>query len=440
MNLDKFAQQIEEVRQVTEILTHHAGESSMTQQDLLAQALEELQTSLEELHVAEEELLEQNEQLAIAYGLIEQERQRYQELFDFAPDGYLLTDTNGKIIEANRAATTLLKVPKKFLQGKPLSSYIPEEERRAFRQQLLQLHDRERMQEWEICMQTRHSDKFFCSISVTTVHDGEGNPVGWRWLLRDITARKLAEEQMHSIHLQNLQLQEAARIKSHFMSVVSHELRTPMNAILGFSQLMLRRYYHLFPPEIRTMVEKIVNSGKHLLALIEDILDYSSLEAGKLELQAQEFNLVELVTTTTEPLLFLAEQKNITLAIHTNIQNPKIVNDCDRVRQVLVNLVDNAIKFTDTGGVFVEVQELNPDQLTVMVRDTGIGIPEAELKNIFQGFWQLNQSTTRRHGGTGLGLGIVEKLVRLMNGSITVESRLHEGSTFRVVLPRQVGC
>ena len=440
MNLDRFAQQIKEVRQRTETLSQHADESSLPQQDLLAQALEELQTSLEELHVAEEELLEQNEQLAIAYALIQQERQRYQELFDFAPDGYLITDTNGKIIEANCAATNLLKVPKKFLQGKPLGSYIAEEERRAFRTQLLQLHHMERMQEWEICLQPRHSNKFHCSISVTTVYDGEGNPLGWRWLLRDVTARKQAEEKLHSIQLQNLQLQEAARIKSQFMSVVSHELRTPMNSILGFSQLMLRRYYYLFPPEITSMVEKIVNSGKHLLALIEDILDYSSLEASRLDLQLQEFNLVELVTATTEHLRFLAEQKNLTLAIHTNVQNPKIVNDSDRVRQVLVNLIDNAIKFTDAGGVFLEIQELDQDQLRVIVIDTGIGIPEAELKNIFQGFWQLNQSTTRRHGGTGLGLAIVDKLVRLMNGTITVESRLDEGSTFCLVLRREVNC
>ncbi|MBR8835286.1 MAG: PAS domain S-box protein [Stigonema ocellatum SAG 48.90 = DSM 106950] len=439
MDLDKFAQHIEEVRQRQDILNQHAGESFFPQQDLLTQALEELQTSLEELHVAEEELLAQNEELALAYGLLEKERQRYLELFDFAPDGYLVTDTNGKIIQANHAATNLLKVAKKFLQGKVLSSYIPEEERRSFRQQLLNLHNMERIQDWEISLQPRHGNKFYCSTSIITVYDSEGNPTSWRWLLRDITARKRAEEQLRAIQIQNFQLQEAARIKSQFLSVMSHELRTPMNAILGFSQLMLRHYYHMLAPEIRTMVERIINSGKQLLALIENILDFSSLETGRAELRLQEFNLVELVTTITEELRFLAVQKNLTLAIHTNIQNPNIVTDRDLVRQVLVNLLDNAIKFTETGGVFVELQQLGQDQLTVMVRDTGIGIPEAELKNIFQEFWQLNQSTTRKHGGTGLGLAIVNKLVHLMNGTITVESRLSEGSTFRIVLPRRVG-
>lgn len=438
MTLEEFAQKIEHIRQRQEILSQHVCQNSSPQQDLLVQTLEELQTALEELYVAQEELFEQNEQLETTRNDLEKERQRYLELFDFAPDGYLITNTEGLILEANHAAANLLKISKKFLQGKPLVNYIPQEERPTFRRQLLQLRQVERRHEWELGLQTRHGDRFCCIISATTVYDEYSNPLGWRWLLRDITARKQAEEQMRAIQLQNIQLQEAARIKSQFMSVVSHELRTPMNSILGFSQVLLRRYYHLFPLELRTMVEKIVNSGKQLLALIDDILDFSSLEAGKLEIQPQEFDLVELVTETTEQLKFLAQQKNLTLAIHTNLKNPKIVNDPDRLRQVLVNLLSNAIKFTDIGGVFVEVQQLDQDKLALMVKDTGIGIPESEIKNIFQGFWQLNQSTTRRHCGTGLGLAIVDKLLRLMHGTITVDSQLNKGSTFRIILPREV--
>ena len=254
VNLDKFAQQIDQVRQRTESLNQHVSDSPLRQQDLLAQAVGRLKMALEELHLAEEELLVQNEELANAHKLIEQERQRYQELFDFAPDGYLVTDCDGKILEANRAAANLLKVPKKMLTGKLVTSFIINEERRAFRTQLLQLRQMRHVQEWELQLRTREGERFCCSINVVTVYDHENNPLGLRWLLRDITARKQAEEQLRSIQLQNLQLQEATRIKSQFMSVVSHELRTPMNAILGFSQLLLRRYYHLFPPELRSMV------------------------------------------------------------------------------------------------------------------------------------------------------------------------------------------
>nr|WP_211176320.1 ATP-binding protein [Brasilonema sp. UFV-L1] len=446
--MEKFGQQVEEVRQRGQLLQYRASESSRLQEDTLLRALEELGTALEELRVAEEELREQNEQLTFANQQVEVERQRYQELFDLAPDGYLVTNLEGKIVEANSAAAQLLNISKSFLIGKALINFVPEEERRAFRTQLLQLSDMERIQEWEICLQPRKGSIFHASLSVTTVRGRalggsqiqhqQGKPVGWRWLVRDITSRKQAEEKLRSIQLQNLELQQAARVKTQMMSVVSHELRTPLNSILGFSQLLLQRYYNLFVPELRDMVERIIKSGKHLLALIESMLDFSKLERDRLALNLQELNLVELVTATVEELRCLAEQKNLTLVLHANIKNPIIVNDSVRLRQVLVNLLSNAIKFTDTGGVFVEVQQLNQKQIVVMVKDTGIGIPESQLTHIFQEFWQVDSSTARKHSGIGLGLAIADKLVRLMKGTITVESNLGEGSTFRVELPREV--
>lgn len=438
MNPDKFGQQIEEVLQRSQLLQNRVSESPWQQENLLVQAFEELRTALEELRVAEEELRQQNEQLAIARQQVEVERLRYEELFEFAPDGYLVTDTNGKILEANRAAATVLNIPKNFLIGKVLTNFIPEEERRAFRSQLIRLHEIERMQDWEIRLQPRRGDIFDASLNVTTITDKQGKPLGWRWLVRDITARKQAEEKLQAIQLQNMQLQEVARIRTQIMSVLSHELRTPMNSILGFSQLLLRRYYHLFPPELRDMVERIIKSGKQLLALIESILDFSRLETDRLELNLQQMNLVELVTATTEELRYLAEQKNLTLVLHSNLENPRITNDPIRLQQVLVNLISNAIKFTETGGVFVEVQQLNHNRVALMVKDTGVGIPESELTNIFREFWQVDRSTTRKYGGVGLGLAIVDKLVRLMKGTITVNSNLGEGSTFRIELPRQI--
>ncbi|NEQ25888.1 MAG: PAS domain S-box protein [Microcoleus sp. SIO2G3] len=438
MNLDKFGQQIQEVLHRSQLLEDCVSESPRQHEHLLAQAFEELRTALEELRVAEEELRQQNEQLVVARQEIEVERLRYQELFEFAPDGYLVTDTYGKILEANRAAATVLNISKNYLIGKTLSSFVPEEERRAYRTQIIRLSEIQQIQEWEIRLQPRRGHIFDASLNVTTIKDKQGNPLGWRWLVRDITPRKQAEAKLQAIQLQNMQLQEVARIRTQIMSVLSHELRTPMNSILGFSQLLLRRYYHLFPPEIRDMVERIIKSGKHLLALIESILDFSKLESDKLELKLQELNLVELVTATTEELRLLAEQKNLALVVHSNLENPRIINDPVRLRQVLVNLISNAIKFTETGGVFVEVQQLNHNQVVLMVKDTGIGIPESELTNIFQEFWQVDRSTTRKQGGVGLGLAIVEKLVRLMKGTITVNSNLGEGSTFRVELPRQI--
>jgi PAS domain S-box-containing protein len=434
MNLNQFSQQIEQVHQRTVSLQNSVG-SNCQQDDLIEKAFEELRTALEELHVAEEEIRQQNQELVIARFLVEKERQRYQELFDFAPDGYLVTDTDGKILEANRAAANLLQVSKNYLIGKPLINFIPKEERQTFRHQLLSLYNRERIQEWEFTLQPNKGNIFYCNISISTIYNSEDEPVGWRWLVRDITSRKQAEEELRLIENQNLQLEEATKIKTQFLAHVSHELRTPMNAILGFSQLLLLKHHHQLVPDSRNMVQRIINSGKELLKLIEDILDLSRIEAKKIELKPQEFNLSELITVTTEELRPLADQKNLTLVVKVNNHNIKIFNDYHRLRQVFVNLLSNAIKFTDNGEVVVELQQLEQYQVALVVKDTGIGIAQPDLQNIFQEFWQVNQTTTRKHSGTGLGLAITKQLVELMNGTITVESKLGEGSTFRVMFP-----
>lgn len=437
-SVDKFVQKVNTVRQRASDLQQRVSEASPKARGMTPEALEELQTALEELHVAEEELKAQNEQLAIAREEVEAERQRYHELFEFAPDGYLVTDELGIIREANRAAASLLNVSQKFLVGKPLINYIPQEERRAFRSKLNQLSQSDWMQEWEVRIAPREHTTFDAALTVSTVRNWQGRLLGWRWLLRDITARKQAEEQMRNMQLQNRQLQETARLKSHFLAIMSHELRSPMNAIIGFSQLLLRQSHDSLNKSQKNMVERILNSGRHLLTLIDDILDFSKIEAGRLELKLEEFNLAELVTATTEELRSLAEQKKLALQVHLNLQNHYIVNDSSRLRQILVNLLSNAIKFTDSGSVQLEVWELPSDRLAIVVKDTGIGIAETDTEHIFEEFRQLNQTLTRKHGGTGLGLAITNRLVRMMQGTITVESKVGQGSTFRVELPRQV--
>ncbi len=240
------------------------------------------------------------------------------------------------------------------------------------------------------------------------------------------------------IEQQNLQLIEAARLKSQFLATMSHELRTPMNAVIGFAQVLLRQRTARLCPSQVDMVERILNNGKNLLALINDILDLSKIEAGRLELKLEEVNLTQLVVATISELRPLAEQKQLLLKVDAELDNPKIINDSTRLRQVLVNLISNAIKFTETGSVEVRVSELSSNRVLLSVKDTGIGIAEAELEHIFEEFRQVDQTTTRKHGGTGLGLAITKSLVNMMQGIITVESKLGQGSTFCVQLPRQV--
>lgn len=255
-----------------------------------------------------------------------------------------------------------------------------------------------------------------------------------------ILARQNRELELNRqrIEQQNLQLIEAARLKSQFLATMSHELRTPMNAIIGFAQVLLRQRTASLSTTQVEMVERILNNGKNLLALINDILDLSKIEAGRLELVPEEFDLAQLINTTVAELQPLAEQKQLELKTLINIDHPQVVNDSVRLRQVLVNLLSNAIKFTETGSVEISVCEPTLGQLLLSVKDTGIGIAETDLPNIFEEFRQIDQTTTRKHGGTGLGLAITKSLVQMMQGTISVESKLGQGSTFQIHLPRQV--
>lgn len=244
------------------------------------------------------------------------------------------------------------------------------------------------------------------------------------------------DRQRQQIQLQNLKLMEAAQLKSRFLATLSHELRTPMNAIIGFSQLLLRR--HELSAQQTDMVTRILSNGRNLLALINDILDLSRIETGRMELKPEPLNLSQLLHATLDELRSLAEQKGLWLQVRIDMEDSRIVNDGDRLRQVLVNLLSNAIKFTEEGGVEVRVDDQLDDRLVITVRDTGIGIAPDQLEHIFEEFRQIDQTTTRRYPGTGLGLAITDWLVRMMDGQVTVESQVGLGSTFRVEIPRRV--
>ncbi len=252
------------------------------------------------------------------------------------------------------------------------------------------------------------------------------------------TQNQELEIQRQQLQLQNLQLLEAARLKSQFLATMSHELRTPMNAVIGFSQLLLRQRQNPLTSQQADMMERILNNGKHLLTLINEILDLSRIEAGRLELKLEAFNLVTLIRATADELRSLAEEKHLALHVHADLQNSNVINDSVRLRQILVNLLSNAIKFTETGSVEVELKEISPDRLLLTVKDTGIGIADQELEHIFEEFRQVDQTLTKKYAGTGLGLAITKSLVQLMQGTITVDSKLGQGSTFRIELPRTV--
>lgn len=250
---------------------------------------------------------------------------------------------------------------------------------------------------------------------------------------------ELAHQQAQ-IEVQNQELIKAYRLKSEFIATISHELRTPMNAIMGFSQLLLRQYPDPLSDQQLDMVQRIFDNSRNLLTMVNEVLDFSKIEANRIELHPENFQLSVLILSTVQELQALAFEKELTLAakIPESLQSLQLTNDPESLRRVLVNLISNAIKFTEVGEVALQLQLLNPDQIEISVVDTGIGIAPEQLGTIFDPFCQGDQSLTRHHSGTGLGLAITESLVKAMQGHISVTSQRGVGSTFSVQLPLQV--
>jgi signal transduction histidine kinase len=246
------------------------------------------------------------------------------------------------------------------------------------------------------------------------------------------------EAQRQQIQRQNIKLIEASQLKTKFLATISHELRTPMSSIIGFSQFLLRPKYGDLTPSQRDMVRRILENGKHLLTLLNEVLDFSKLEGGELSLRLQIVNLSMIINSVVAELSSLAQAKKLQLQVSNNLQNSMIYNDPLRIRQILMNLISNAIKFTNQGIISIEVKEVNSTLIAITVTDTGIGIKAEDLENIFEVFHQVDQTTTRPYSGTGLGLAIVNSLVSMMGGKISVDSQENQGSAFRVELPKQV--
>jgi signal transduction histidine kinase len=230
------------------------------------------------------------------------------------------------------------------------------------------------------------------------------------------------------------ELEAASRHKSEFLANMSHELRTPMNAILGFTELIQDGVYGEVPAKIIAMLERIQANGRHLLGLINDVLDLSKIEAGQLKLETTDYALRDVVQTVQATTESLAAEKRLKLHIELPDVLPPARGDERRIAQVLLNLVGNAIKFTEAGEIIVSVA-VEDTTFEIAVTDTGPGIPVDEQQKIFEEFHQVDSSSTRKKGGTGLGLSIARKIVELHGGRIWVDSEVGRGSTFRFTLP-----
>lgn len=235
-----------------------------------------------------------------------------------------------------------------------------------------------------------------------------------------------------------VELMQANRLKSEFLARVSHELRTPMNSINGYSEMLLRQTYGALNEKQADRVERILRNGRSLLALIDDLLDLSRIDSGKMELHLEAVNLPEEIAAVIYNLESQAAARELYLRYEPAENLPRVQADATRLRQIIVNLLGNAIKFTKQGGISVRSQltyEGERAYVLTTVRDTGIGIRPEDQAIIFDEFRQADGSITREYGGTGLGLAITRRLVEMMGGRIWVESEVGVGSTFSFTLP-----
>jgi PAS domain S-box-containing protein len=290
----------------------------------------------------------------------------------------------------------------------------------------------------ELLNRRKDGSEFPVALTTSPVRDEEGRILGYLGVGRDVSESRRAAEALREAREQAL---SASRAKSEFLASMSHEIRTPMNAVIGMAGLLLDTD---LTAQSREFAEAIRQSAEALLTVINDILDFSKVEAGKLAIEPVPFDIHSVLADAVELLVAPASQKGLELVLRCPPGSPRgVVGDPGRIRQVLVNLVGNAVKFTHEGHVFVELEceerTASAARLRVTVEDTGIGIPEEQLGRIFDPFSQADSSTTRRYGGTGLGLAITKKLVDLMDGAISVTSAPGRGSRFSVTLTLPLG-
>ena len=370
--------------------------------------------------------------------------ERFRTILENMEDGYFELDLAGRLTFFNKTVTRFLGYDGDEAQGMEFSNIVaPQDKERLFEvfHRIYETGESSKLTEWQILKKT--GERSYVEAIISLIRDGGGNPVGFRGVGRDVGERKEVEQALHRAK----EASEAAnRAKSEFLANMSHEIRTPMNAILGMAELLSETP---LTRDQQKYVQIFQGAGENLLTLINDILDLSKVEAGQITLEAVPFDLGENIERTCEILGMRAGEKGLDLVCHIQPDIPvDIIGDPLRLRQIITNLIGNAVKFTDAGEILLEVKaapqtDANGAEeidLVFSVADTGIGIPADKVGYIFEKFTQADTSTSRKYGGTGLGLAITRYLVELMGGTLRVRSEPGKGSvfSFTIRLPRQL--
>jgi PAS domain S-box-containing protein len=408
----------------------------------------------------DEELLEAREELRLA----KEELLRYRELFDFAPDAYVITDIYGNICEANLAAGKMLGVDAKRLGGKPLPSFFDESGRRKYRQQLDHICDFDRLDDWELVLQPRSGDPVPVSVSIGRNSRQDNGAGGYRWILRDITKRVRTEDALRELNREleirvssrtaqlasaNLakdallfserkardEAETANRVKADFLALLSHESRTPLQAIFGYIELLERQIHGPLTEAQLADLRRIKQSQQHLLGLIKTIVDFASVDAGQRpDIHLCPTPLHEILRDMEGFIGSQVEKRALSYDYHCSDEQLIAYADPAKVQQIVLNLLANALKFTPSGGHISLDCGRDGSSVAIRVSDSGVGIPGEKLEEVFAPLTQIQNNDGATHG-TGLGLSISRRLAAEMGGTLTASSDAGRGSTFILRLP-----
>ena len=388
--------------------------------------------------------------------LLEDELRKYRTLLENSGDIIYALDFGGSISFVTSNVREILGYQPDELVGGNVLSLLPPEQHvlavKAFGEQM--------SQPWSSTFLTNllKKDGGWLPVEISARAYYENDlPMLQIGLVRDITVRKQMEAEVLQrnrelrelydnlnktvleLRQTNQRLDDATRHKSEFLANMSHELRTPLNAIIGFSEVLYDQTFGPLSDKQRRFVDNILNSGKHLLALVNDVLDLSKVEAGKMKLMLEQLGPLDIINEILVSLTPLAQKKQIVLASHVEASLPLLTADRGKLRQILYNIYSNAIKFTPEGGLIETttciIEQEGDKYLEIAIKDTGIGIQPADQERIFEEFQMVDSTLSKKQQGTGLGLALCRKLTQMHGGTVTVTSELGVGSTFVVTLP-----
>jgi PAS domain S-box-containing protein len=407
--------------------------------------------ALEELSIVESELRSQHDALVEAHRELELQRARYHALFQLAPDPYLVTDQKGFIEEANAAALDLLGVQTAQLVRRPLLDFLDPEAASELEHRLERLNSSGHLDKWALAIESR--DGRLVPMEATASCAAKGSIC---WLFRDASVRLASEESMHALNrslnarvAQRTRELEAAlegeqsarkdaeaanRIKTELFARLSHEFRTPLHAVSGYLEILEQNIHGVLTADQRHDVSRIHQAQEHLMALVNMILDFAKLEGGPIELSMAEIPIEETLRAAEALVAPQFAKKGIVYTHHSGDPVVTVFADREKVQQIVLNLLANAMRFTPSGGAVDLDWRIEDEALLVRVRDTGPGIPEDKVEEIFEPFVQLRAPGSIPSGGTGLGLAISRDLARAMGGDVRVTSAVGVGSVFTLHL------